>query len=62
VEERKMWRNYDVKTDESDKIVMSKKQKIWNEKFWKELNRLISLHYLTVVYQMHCLSTVNYVP
>jgi hypothetical protein len=29
VEERKMWRNdEDVKTDESDKIVTSKKQKI----------------------------------
>jgi hypothetical protein len=31
------------------------------KKFWKELICLLSLRYLTVKYQLHCLPTVNYV-
>jgi hypothetical protein len=33
-----------------------------NKKIWKELIRLLSLHYLIKMYQLHCLPTVNYVP
>jgi hypothetical protein len=29
---------------------------------WKEVNRLLSLHYSTIVYQLHCLATINDTP
>jgi hypothetical protein len=38
------------------------KEQITNKKFWKELIRLLSLHYLTINYQSHSLTTVNYIP
>jgi hypothetical protein len=35
----------------------------WNKnKFWIELTRLLSIHYLTLICQLHCLIAVNYVP
>jgi hypothetical protein len=30
-------------------------------KFWKEVNRIISLHYLTILHLLHCLTTLNYI-
>jgi hypothetical protein len=38
------------------------KEQITNEKFWKELIRLLPLHYLTINYQLHSLTTINYIP
>jgi hypothetical protein len=34
----------------------------YNKKFWKELTRELSLLYLTMLYQLPCLTAVNYVP
>jgi hypothetical protein len=33
-----------------------------NKKFWKELIRLLSLHNLIILHQLHYITAVNYVP
>jgi hypothetical protein len=33
-----------------------------NKKFWKELICLLSLHSFSIIYQLHCLMMVNYIP
>jgi hypothetical protein len=32
---------------------------IYRKKFWKEVNHIISLQYLTILYQLHCLTTLS---
>jgi hypothetical protein len=33
-----------------------------NKTFWKELNHLLSLHCLTMLYQLHSLTMLIYIP
>jgi hypothetical protein len=32
-----------------------------NKSFWKELYLLLSLHYVTILYQLNCLTTIKYI-
>jgi hypothetical protein len=38
-----------------------KENERWNKKFWKDIKRLLDLQYLTVLYQLHSLTTLNLV-
>jgi hypothetical protein len=56
-------KNKEIKEENKEKA--TRKERRYKErnirKFGKELIRLLPLHYLTILYHLHCLSAVNYV-
>jgi hypothetical protein len=47
---REKWGVYKVRVLQHENTITK-----LNNKFWKELTRLLFLHYLTILYQLRCL-------
>jgi hypothetical protein len=63
-----MWRECDrllsamTRWGAVSQMVHTTNDSVVENKFWKELNHLLSKQYVTILYHLHSLTTVNYMP